>query len=437
MEIHKQIKSFYKNIKLHNIDTGLSSLCYFSSVSSTLGYHKMFLWKKGKGHLLKYIFMNLKYLFSISSQSNYILENNCFNEKYKNIVVTWAYKKHFLKNGSLQDRYFNLNSRKNSNIFWIVFYLDDESPEKIDENIVLFRKKKLFFSYNFIYLFKIILKNIYKNKFNFKKIHHNLSSSSNVALIFTDLIKKNFNLRLIKSLTLSYEGQPFQQYLFSYLKKEYPYMKTIGYLSYAYPMQLNIFYRNGAPDELLTHSPDQKIYIIKNLGWPKNRVKLIRSLRYKNIKDKKLLINKVFFPYYFNSIKKISENFELFIKSAKPKSLPIFKIKQHPAPYSKSQQLKLERNLKKIMNQNKEKFKKNIDNRAIIIGLTTSVLVTLEKGIEVIHIVTDHFFESFDNKYWPNIKVKRFFPNVLSYKLKKYGRCIKFGNNKESLLKFI
>ena len=145
MEIHKQIKSFYKNIKLHNIDTGLSSLCYFSSVSSTLGYHKMFLWKKGKGHLLKYIFMNLKYLFSISSQSNYILENNCFNEKYKNIVVTWAYKKHFLKNGSLQDRYFNLNSRKNSNIFWIVFYLDDESPEKIDENIVLFRKKKTFF----------------------------------------------------------------------------------------------------------------------------------------------------------------------------------------------------------------------------------------------------------------------------------------------------
>ena len=35
---------------------------------------------------------------------------------HETIIETWALKKNFLKDGSLNDRYFNINSRKNKKI---------------------------------------------------------------------------------------------------------------------------------------------------------------------------------------------------------------------------------------------------------------------------------------------------------------------------------
>ena len=77
-------------------------------------------------------------------------------------------KKNFKKDGSIYDRYFNINSKKIKNSLWFVIYQDEKKPAKIDKNIVLFNPKSN--KINFINVYSIILENIKFLKFNKFKI---------------------------------------------------------------------------------------------------------------------------------------------------------------------------------------------------------------------------------------------------------------------------
>ena len=61
---------------------------------------------------------------------------------YDNIIFTWANFKNFNQNGSLDDRYFNINSRQTQSTLWIVIYLDAKVPKIFDKNILIYKNEK-------------------------------------------------------------------------------------------------------------------------------------------------------------------------------------------------------------------------------------------------------------------------------------------------------
>ena len=56
---------------------------------------------------------------------------------YDKIIITWAFQNNFEKDGSLNDRYFNINSSCLNKTLWFVVYLSPINPKVVGENIVL------------------------------------------------------------------------------------------------------------------------------------------------------------------------------------------------------------------------------------------------------------------------------------------------------------
>ena len=54
---------------------------------------------------------------------------------YSNIIITWANKNNFEPDGSVNDKYFNMNSNNTNKTLWIVIYMDKYLPKNIEENI--------------------------------------------------------------------------------------------------------------------------------------------------------------------------------------------------------------------------------------------------------------------------------------------------------------
>ena len=107
-------------------------------------------------------------------------------QEYDKIVVTWAFKENFDKNGNLNDRYLNLNSNKDKKVLWFVIYMSDKMPNIIGKNLVLFirsNKKSL----NIFKIIKFILINL---KFLPKSLNYFLFSISSYNYFSQTLIKK-------------------------------------------------------------------------------------------------------------------------------------------------------------------------------------------------------------------------------------------------------
>ena len=107
--IFKKIKNYISLSKSNYIDTGLSSICYFSSSPLVLGHHffiKEFLRKNN----LKYLLFFFKQIFTISNGYNIKIYNKHYKYNQKKIFFTWGFKDNFDKQGNITDQYFRINS---------------------------------------------------------------------------------------------------------------------------------------------------------------------------------------------------------------------------------------------------------------------------------------------------------------------------------------
>ncbi len=71
-------------------------------------------------------------------------------------------------------------------------------------------------------------------------------------------------------------------------------------------------------------------------------------------------------------------------------------------------------------------------NTSIFIGSTTGIIVALEKNLDVFHLCFDPVFESYSEKMWPYLKVKKINDNIFVYNLKKKNTFINFGEGDSS-----
>ena len=429
-------RSYLNKIKKKNINQIKSVFCYFSIWSASPGLYKIRLLEKSFFGYINFFFSIIKGILAISKQSNFITVNHNNKKNFSKLVVTWAYRNNFLPNGSLHDRYFNTNSRILKTTLWFVIYMDDEIPRILDKNIVLFKKKRVFFQYNLFYLFKIIFSNFFENKCSLKKVFHSLSSDITLSNLIVHNIKKQTEIKKLNKIITPYEAQPFQRYLFSYAKKVNKNIKTIGYVHDMMPLPIYYAPLEGLPDVLLIHSFDQKKYLTNYLKLPQKKIKLIPSMRF--FKRKMKTNGIMFLPHTIVYPKKIISEFESFLKNSKKKSIERLKIKIHPTAENFKTQLSLKLKLENIIINYKDRFKKNIKKRklAIVIGLTSSVIEILENNVEVIHICPEPIFECYTKLFWPSIKIKQFSQCTYIYRLTKYGRCLKFGNQVNRLKKY-
>ena len=432
--------NFLKDLKLSNIDLSLSSFCYFTTWSKTPGYVKLKYWLYGWSFALSYCIILFKNILAIASHAKYIeIKKQNFFKKYDILVISWAFKKNFQADGSYHDRYFDENSKDLPNSHWILISMDGYIPKNLNENITLLKKKEGIFKYHFFSFIKILITTIFDCRFSPRKIYHYLFLPSYFAKIVSRVVIKEIKKNGCKAILLPYEGQPFQNNVFLNAKKFNKKIVTIGYLhSLLTPLPCELIYRSGAPDLLLVHGESQIKILQTILNWPKSKLLLIDSLRFR-LNDSNSLSNKIFLPMIILNANLYIDEFKKLLVNSPVNYFSRFDIKNHPVMMNSKKHLYLKRELENIMDLYNNRFTNTSSNKniSIFFGITATIFEALEKGLNVIHICSDPVFESHSEKIWPNLKVKQISKFIFDYKLVLQGKYIAFGKKGKVLNKIV
>ena len=152
--------------------------------------------------VLRLIKNKIIFFYNISKLSKYELVYNFENSIFDKIYVTWGYSQNFLKDGSYNDNYLNINSKNLKKTLLIVISLDGKKPKIISNNIALFVRENQ--NYNdVIYLLKIFFKNL-KNLIFFQSRKSSWSYSNHFAEIFWKKINESINFENIKKIITLY-----------------------------------------------------------------------------------------------------------------------------------------------------------------------------------------------------------------------------------------
>ena len=417
------------NLKKKKIDTANSAVCYFHNYGDYISSSFLKIKFYGIKYYPKFLLNIFKNLYSTINTQNYDCTKILKQKGFKYLLISHVSKKDFFKDGSYYDKYFSLQSNNHKNTLFFLNSIDGFSPKNLQKNIIVFKQIGKNFSLQKLLI--DFLKFVIKNKFSTKKIFHYFNFNSQFSkIIFPNiatLIKKN----KFKKIFLFYEAQPYQNYFIKKIKDKYK-VPTIGfYHSGLLPVHSSLIHREGAPDKLFISGAAQKKYCEKYLGWPKKKVKNIKSFRY----SKKILLEKknaIFLPYTFSRPNFILKSLKNFFIDVEDNSLPKFVIKNHPATHSSKKHLKLVKKIKNIIKSQKKKFSNKSKNISIFIGSTTSIILALEQKKEIIHICEDSIFDCYNDQIWNEIVTTKIGKNIFKYKLKKNKKILKLTNDNKS-----
>jgi len=435
-------KFFLKRLESSNIKTSLSSFCYLTPWAETPGYARLKLWLNGWKYSLKFCVILLKNIFIISSHSKYVvIGNRSTQSHYDILVLSWSFKKNFQSDGSIQDRYFLENSEELPNSHWLLVSMDGYVPQNLKNNITVIKKRRGIFKYHFFSFIKVLITIILECKFSPRKIFHYIYFHSYLAKQVSSIVKQELNRNDYKVFVMPYEAQPFQQTAFLEAKKFNKKITTIGYLhTLLTPNPCDFVHRSGAPDLLLVHGESQIEILQSKLNWPKNKLILTESFRYR-LDENRSLSKKIFTPYTIHNSHIFINEFKKLLINSPANYFPKFDVKMHP-PMSWLQEIKhlrLKKNLNKIMNLYKDRFSNTPSNKniSIFFGVTAAIFEALETGIDVIHICSDPVFDSHSEMLWPNLKVEQLSQFVFRYNLILQGKYIIFGRKDNMLYETI
>ena len=374
-------------------------------------------------HLITSVKFFLSIFFSRVKFKKYFETNHSF----KNIYFSWGFHKNFDKNGNFKDRYTNKNVSKFKDTLIFLIYLDAQLPKKVKSNTVLVYKKHFYKNFNFLFFIKYIFKNLHSNFF--KK----MSSFSSLSDQILDFIKKNISIRNLKKVFIIYEGQPYQKNIILYLKKSLRSINVIGYDHSAPPaLPLNLFYDGCSPDKLLITGKEQSQFYKRYLNWPKSKLKIIPSFRFKNEK-KSFFQNRIFLPFELDDKITFLKNLEILVKLNMIRNIKDFEIKIHPLGLKLKEHIEFARNIRQMIKKNKISNNLKDKNNSIFIGQTTAIIVALESNFKCYHVCSNPIFDSYSPKLWTSLTVQKLSNNLFLYELKKKNSFIKKGYNNEKI----
>ena len=401
---------------------------YLASYSKSIDLYTLRSFANLKQSFLKHTYIILKDVFYGMYYLNYESIKPRENINYKKIVISWAFKNNFNKDGSFNDRYFNINSNIDNKILWYLVYMDKQLPKKIAKNVALFQPIK-FKKLDFKYVIKNIFSKIHFIFKNYKYFLADISSNSTLAEIISNDFNKYLNKKL-NNVLMPFESQPFQNQIIENIRNYNKKIKTTGYI-HSPPLALptNFIYKSGCPDKIILNGVDQLNCFVKYLGWKKKNLKVLASDRF--FKGSKDLSNIIFLPISIISINNIIKSIKYLLKEKKL-NLNNFEIKNHPASKFSEIHKKLTKEIKKIIYKNNNKNKKR-NKFSIFVGTSGAIIEALEKKNSVLQICEEPAIDMYSSKIWQNIKKEKITDNIYKYSLKKRGSMIKLGKKSKNL----
>ena len=420
--LKKKLLKICESNELFKSDKSLSGDHYFNTYSSSIGNKKL----KKFFYGISTIYFVLKNVFTFF----FLREYDIYTKKIisRDILVSFAsidnflnIKEFFWGKGIFSkhiEEYFPI---KKKNLNKVLIYKDKNLIKKTEKNISFFfqgNQNRLLNKY--LFLKYIIENNSIKNIFCF------INSDSYLAYYFFQLFKKRINLTKLENIFIAYEGQPFQKYFINNIKKYNSKCKILAYDHALDAFPINLLYdSNFSPDLLMVHSRDQYQAYIKYLNWPKERLKLIKSLRFSRQRSKRLE-NSLILPYDIDKkkIEKYTSIYENFLLNLNFKIKP-FQILIHPQKKNDYLHINFLKKLDLINKKNLKKFS-NLKSKkiSIIFGNSSSVVELLEFTKEVFHIVIDREIEIYSDLFWPNIKKNFINQNVIKYEIFKQNHSL-------------
>ncbi len=423
-----KVADYVRIAEKKEIDSSSSSLCYFPTWTNDPGLLKLKIWLYGYNQIFSYSKIFLRNFLSVAKYSNIKIKYRDNPNNFDKIIVSFATKNGFQKDGSFTDRLLSINSNRDKKILWFLVSADGYVPKNLENNLyVLVKNKDTLLNY-LLFFIKTIFQTLFQEKFNIYKFTHQILCDSIYAKIisihFIQILKqKNTNI-----IFMPYEGQPSNNHLINQTKNYNKEIKIIGYQSAIPPLPTNMIYRKGAPDKLIISGTDQYYYLTNYLNWSSNKLKISPSLRFKknNTKNNN---GQVFLPYVIFNYEKVLILFEKLIINKKINLKFYFELKNHPLCANSDIHIKLMNGIKKIYRKYKINTKNNVKNKSIFIGPTSAVIENLINGIDVFHICVEPVFEAYSSKIWPNILVKQIDDNIFHYKLIKENKTIILEDN--------
>ena len=307
----KKSKIFLKKGKFLNNDISYNPNYFLTSWSDTIGYLNIKSFYKKNFPILKKYKIIFREFFSIKRDKLKLLYDTDENN-YENLILTYFFPKNLKKDGSYFDRYFSLNTKLDKkNTMWVLIPVNENKlNNKNNKNILIINRTFNSFYKNFLLSIFYFFKNFFKSfcytdlkKIDFK----NTNFSKDLSNILIKIVKE----KNIKNFLFPYEAQPHQHFLIKELKKNNNKLKIIGYMHTVIPpLPLDYIKREGHPDLLLVNGIDQKSILCQKLGWRKNEIMNITSLRYH--KSNNINFNRnIFLPYFIEDENKM---FYLFKK---------------------------------------------------------------------------------------------------------------------------
>lgn len=434
--IHKGIAYINKQSR-EGVDVEQSALCYLNTWANVPGHALLKFWQNGFKTIVNFILVWIKSLLGILTLHSFEVTVSPTKSKlYSNIIVSWCRREDFDIADGYNDRYFKARSDFDKSILWFLISIDNFLPSNLDENVMIFYKKKSILKYNIFSFLKIIYSEIISSSFSLNKILHRLSYDSIFSQIVANKLIDSISDNTFENICLPYEAQPLHNNIFSKIKLSFANVRTIGYLHSALPpLMTDLIYRKGAPDKLFVHGVGQIEILNTFLNWPKETLFFTKSFRYRQ-EDLFNMQGIVFLPYDFFNLNLYIQEFEYFLKNSKLATLPNLKIRNHPNQSKSSKHLRLIEKLNTIILKYKNRFSENITNTSLFIGATASIIEALEQNIKVVHITTDPIFESHTSEIWNYISVETISKNIFIYSLKKNEMYINRGDDNLSLKSF-
>ena len=433
IRILKKSKNFLKEGHINDFNVSYNPNYFLSSWGESIGYLNIKNFLNKKISLFKKYEIIFKEFFSIN-KDNLKNDKDTIRYQYSNLIISYFFPENLKTNGTYDDRYFSTNTNFNKNTLWILIPLYKNSKNyKTKKNIVILKRFNMNKFINLFLSLIMFLKNFLAT-FGFRKLEKISFINSNFSESLNNIILNLIKNHKIKKIFFPYEAQPHQHYLINEIDKETKKISIIGYMHTVLPpLPLDYIKRDGHPHKILVNGLVQKNILCEKLGWNKNEVKNISSLRYKKKTDLKFE-KTIFLPYFLEDEKKIFDYFKKLIFLKKKYFFPYLKIRNHPAMKKSKKHLYLESKLKNFIEKNSKIFKNsNFNNKiCICLGSTASVIEGLERGYKVFHICSDPDLEKFQNYYWKNLKIYNYDRNIFEYKLKNKGKIIKLSSSKKN-----
>jgi hypothetical protein len=345
----------------------------------------------------------------------------------KTIIMTWAYKNNFDREGFLNDKYFKINSSINKNIHWFVIYLDKNLPEKVNENISIFKAYNEFSLLGFFKWIYFLFSKIIHLRFGFDYFLFSISSYNYLSEAISKFSNQIFDPNT-EELIMPYEGQPFQNRIIGKLKALNKKAVIKGYI-HSPPLAIptNFFYKDCSPDKLYINGEYQKECFENLLGWPSDLITVVPSLRFKE--SKKIENKKILLPNRIKNFDKVLKNLDYVNKNIL--NLNNFIIQNHPSSLDNKKNILFMDVLKKIIKKTDINQSSKFD--FVFIGNSGAIVEFLERGCLVLQITDDDIFDYYSHKVWKNIKSEKLHDNIYSYSLNDYGKLIRLGKKKDDL----